>query len=134
MTGLMVAVNKTRKSYKVQQDLWQGQRGPRRLVKTVRHTLGTTEKMTLEEARTRAGAVIGQIKQGIDPNAPATDPAADAGAWTVRKLYHEYIADMRIRDCSERTVANMEDKLARYLSHWVDLPITETRHGRRTAG
>ena len=57
VTGLMVAVNKTGKSYKVQRDLWQGQRGRRKLVKTVRHTLGTTEELTLEEARTRAAAV-----------------------------------------------------------------------------
>lgn len=127
VTGLLVAVNKTGKSYKVQRDLWQGQRGRRTLVKTVRHTLGTTEELTLEEARTRAAAVIEQIKQGIDPNAPAADPAADAGAWTVRRLYDEYITDMRTRDCSERTVANMEDRLSRYLSDWANLPIAEIR-------
>lgn len=97
------------------------------LAKTVRHTLGTTDEMTLEEARTRAGAVIKQIKRGIDPNAPPPDPAADAGGWTVRRLYDEYIADMRARDCSERTVANMEDRLSRYLPKWADLPIAEVR-------
>jgi len=39
VTGLMVVVNKTGKPYKVQRDLWHGQRGRRKLVKTVRHTL-----------------------------------------------------------------------------------------------
>ncbi|MBO9431105.1 integrase family protein [Sulfitobacter sp. R18_1] len=127
VTGLMVAVNKTGKSYKVQRDLWQGQRGRRKLVKTVRHTLGTTEELTLEEARNRAAAVIDQIKRGIDPNAPAADPAADAGTWTVRRLYEEYIADMRARDCAERSVENMLDRLNRYLSGWADTPLTEIK-------
>ena len=72
-TGLMVAVNKNSKSYKVQRDLWRGQRGRRRLVKTVRHTLGTTDELTLDAARTRAQEVIAQIKRGVDPNAPDVD-------------------------------------------------------------
>lgn len=45
VTGLMVAVNKHSKSYKVQRDLWEGERGRRTLVKTVRHTLGTTDEL-----------------------------------------------------------------------------------------
>ena len=55
VTGLMIAVNKRSKTYKVQRDLWRGPRGRRTLVKTVRHTLGTTDEMTLEEARLKAG-------------------------------------------------------------------------------
>jgi hypothetical protein len=54
----MVAVNKSSKSYKVQRDLWTGQRGRRRKVKTVRRTLGTTQELTLDDARTRAMQVI----------------------------------------------------------------------------
>ncbi|WP_417713994.1 tyrosine-type recombinase/integrase [Pseudophaeobacter arcticus] len=127
VTGLMVAVNKTGKSYKIQRDLWQGQRGRRKLVKTVRHTLGTTNEMSLEDARSRATAVIEQIKLGIDPNASPMDPAADAGAWTVRRLYEEYIADMRARDCSERSVENMLDRLDRYIIAWADKPIGEIK-------
>lgn len=96
-TGLLVAVNKTGKSYKVQRDLWQGQRGRKVLVKTVRHTLGGTEEMTLDDARSRATAVLDLIKRGIDPNAPPPDPSADAGAWTVRRMYEEYCADLRAR-------------------------------------
>lgn len=127
VTGLMVAVNKTGKSYKIQRDLWQGQRGRRKLVKTVRHTLGTTNEMSLEDARSRATAVIEQIKLGIDPNASPMDPTADAGAWTVRRLYEEYIADMRARDCSERSVENMLDRLDRYIISWADKPIGEIK-------
>ena len=42
------------KSYNVQRDLWTGDRGRRRKAKTVRHTLGTTQELTLDDARTRA--------------------------------------------------------------------------------
>ncbi|GHA85204.1 hypothetical protein GCM10009069_05410 [Algimonas arctica] len=58
VTGLLVAVNKTSKSHKVQRDIWQGPRGRRVLVKTVHHTLGGTEEMTLDDARSRALAVL----------------------------------------------------------------------------
>ena len=54
VTGLLIAVNKTVKTYKVQRDLWRGQRGRRQLIKTVRLTLGSTEELTLDEARLKA--------------------------------------------------------------------------------
>ncbi|MEL6450577.1 MAG: integrase family protein [Pseudomonadota bacterium] len=127
VTGLLVAVNKTGKSYKVQRDLWQGQRGRRRLVKTVRHTLGGTEEMSLEEARDRAEGVIRLIKAGTDPNAEASDTAADAGTWTVRRMYEEYTADMLTRDCAQRSADDRMDRLDRYLGAWADLPLGEVR-------
>lgn len=127
VTGLLVAVNKTGKSYKVQRDLWQGQRGRRKLVKTVRHTLGGTDEMTLEDARSRAEDVIRLIKGGVDPNAPVADPAADAGTWTVRRMYEEYTADMLARDCAQRTVDDMMARLDRYLPKWTDLSIADVR-------
>ncbi|MEM6623781.1 MAG: integrase family protein [Pseudomonadota bacterium] len=127
VTGLLVAVNKTGKSYKVQRDLWQGQRGRRKLVKTVRQTLGGTDEMTLDDARSRALAVLDQIKRGIDPNAPAPDASGDAGTWTVRRMYEEYTADMLARDCAQRTVDDMMVRLDRYLPKWADLSIANVR-------
>lgn len=79
VTGLLIAVNKTGKSYKVQRDLWVAQRARKKLVKTIRHTLGGTEEMTPDEARSRAAAVLDLSKRGIDPNAPPPEPSADAG-------------------------------------------------------
>lgn len=127
LAGLLVAVNKNSKAYKIQRDLWQGQRGRRTLVKTVRHTLGSTDEMDLEEARSRAAAVLDQIKQGIDPNAKPGSAAADAGTWTVQRMFEEYAADMRARDCAERSIADMKDRLARYLPKWRDIPIAEVK-------
>ncbi len=127
VTGLLVAVNKTGKSYKVQRDLWVGPRGRKKLVKTVRHTLGGTEEMTLDDARSRATAMLDLIKRGIDPNAPPPEPSADAGGWTVRRMYEEYGADMRTRDCVERSITDMMDRLERYLPKWCDTPVTDIR-------
>ncbi|MCB1512525.1 MAG: hypothetical protein KDJ36_16620 [Hyphomicrobiaceae bacterium] len=73
-------MNKLSKCYKVQRDLWQGQRGRRTLIKTVRQTLGTTDEPTLERASLKAEDVIRQIKLGGDPNAPLA--AQKAEGWT----------------------------------------------------
>lgn len=127
VTGLLVAVNKTGKSYKIQRDLWQGQRGRKKLVKTVRHTLGGTDEMTLDEARSRATAMLDLIKRGIDPNAPPPEPSADAGAWTVKRMYEEYGSDMRTRDCVERSITDMMERLDRYLPKWRALPVTDIK-------
>lgn len=91
VTGLLIAVNKSGKTYKVQRDLWRGQRGRRRHIKTVRHTLGSTEDLNLAQSRLKAGDIIRSIKLGIDPNEPITEPKA--AGWTVDALFDEYAAD-----------------------------------------
>jgi len=145
VTGLMLAVNKTCKTYKVQRDLWTGKRGQRRLVKTVRYTLGDTDELTLDAARTLAMEVIAKIRRGEDPNSgPEGEPAH---TWTVERLYREYADDMRRRECVENSVASMLDRLERYLKDWKTKPITDItrsvarerhvlitrRHGKRVA-
>lgn len=122
VTGLLVAVNKNSKSYKVQRDLWRGQRGRRELIKTVRHTLGTTEELTLEQARLKAEDVIRQIKLGIDPNEPLAEQKAEG--WTVEVLFDEYAADMRKRECAERTIVDVLARRDRYLADWKKTPLT----------
>lgn len=127
LAGFMVAVYKSGKSYKVQRDLWQGQRGRRKLVKTIRHTLGTTDEMSLEEARSRAAIVLDQIKRGVDPNAKPGTAAADAGTWTVQRMFEEYGADMKARDCADRSIRDMQDRLERYIPKWKPLQIAEIK-------
>lgn len=111
----------------MQRGPWQGQPRRKVLVETVRHTLGGTEEMTLDDARSRATAMLDLIKRGIDPNAPPPDPSADAGAWTVRRMFEEYGADMRARGCVERSVLDMLERLDRYLPKWGDTPITDVK-------
>ena len=122
VTGLFVAINKTGKSYKVQRDLWRGRRGRRQLIKTVRHTLGSTEDLPREQARLKAEDVIRQIKLGIDPNEPLAGQKAEG--WTVDILYDEYAADLRARECAERTSVEMLQRRDRYLADWKDMPLT----------
>ena len=100
----------------------------------MRHTLGGTEEMTLDDARSKATAMLDLIKRGIDPNAPPPEPSADAGGWTVRRMYEEYGADMRTRDCVERSIIDMMDRLDRYLPKWCDLPVTDITRCRRCGG
>ncbi|MDH4037165.1 MAG: tyrosine-type recombinase/integrase [Candidatus Krumholzibacteria bacterium] len=121
--GLMVAVNKHSKSYKVQRDLWVGQRGRRRKTKTVRHTLGTTLELTLDDARTRAMEVITQIKRGVDPNASDVEPGAET--WTVERMFEEYMADLRARECADRTISDVRVQMNRYLADWKPIPISD---------
>jgi len=121
--GLMIAVYKHTKSYKVQRDLWVGDRGRRRKVKTVRHTLGTTQQFTLYDARTRAMQLLIEIKNGIDPNAPAV--AMGAEVWTVEQMFNEYADDLRARECSDRTISDMFEHVDRYLRDWKPIPISE---------
>lgn len=123
VVGLLVAVNKTCRTYKVQRDLWRGQRGRRQLIKTVRHTLGSTEDLALDDARAQAEDIIRKIKQGIDPNAP--DNKAKAQGWTVDDLFDEYVADLRQRERSERTVEAILAGRDRYLAEWRKLPLKE---------
>ena len=125
ITGLLLAVNKSSMSYKMQRDLWTGPRGRRALVKTVRHTLGTTDDLTLEQARLRAEDVIRQIKSGFDPNAPAAEQKAEG--WTVDILFDQYAADMRKRECAERTIIDVLARRDRYLADWKQLPLNELR-------
>ncbi len=143
--GLMIAVHKHTKSYKVQRDLWVGEYGRRRKVKTVRRTLGTTDDLKLYEARIKATEVLNEIRRGIDPNATAR--ASGAEAWSVEQMFEEYGNDLRARECADRTIDDMFKQVDRYLRHWKTLPIPEvtrtmarekhrtisTRHGKAVA-
>lgn len=123
VVGLLVAVNKTSKTYKVQRDLWRGQRGRRQLIKTVRQTIGSTEELALDDARAKAEEIIRKIKQGVDPNQPENKPKAEG--WTVDALFNEYAADLRQRERSERTVEAILAGRDRYLGDWKRLPLTQ---------
>lgn len=127
--GFIVAVNKRSISFKVQRDLWRN----KKLVKTVRHTIGNTKQINVTEARKRAKKIIADIENGIDPNAPSPIEAIAASNWTVGQMYEEYCKDLRKRECADRTPADIQYRLNRYLAEWIDTPlIAITRTMART--
>ncbi|MBB4659322.1 tyrosine-type recombinase/integrase [Parvularcula dongshanensis] len=145
--GFLVAVNQRGMSYKVQKDLWVGEKGNRKLAKTVRRTLG---EVSVREARRRALAALSEIGAGVDPNGtydPDGAKAESAGGWTVGRMFEEYAADMRVRDLASRTVVDHMKRLDAYLPDWKDRPIASVkrsecrarhaliaeRHGKTTA-
>ena len=122
VTGLILAVNKNSMSWKVQADLWQR----RQLVKTVRHTMGTTQELTLDAARVRAQEILAQIRRGIDPNNP--DAPLSPGAvvnWTLGQLWDAREQDLRRRDRSERTIKDFRGYMDRHLDDWRERPLRE---------
>lgn len=123
--GFMVAVNRRSKSYKVQRDLWVGEQGHKRLIRTVRKTIGSVGELSLRDARQEAMLIITDIAEGIDPN--ETADVASAEIWTVEEMYDEYVADLRARECSEDTVERMLYRLNRHLGDWKKLPISEIK-------
>lgn len=124
IAGFFVAVNKTCKSYKVQRDLWVGKRGQRRLVKTVRITLGTTDDLTLDVARAMALEAIAKIKRGVDPNARHEGGGSSEG-WTVQTMYDQYADDMRARECVPRSIESIHERLNLYLDDWKSKRISD---------
>lgn len=122
VTGLILAVNKTSKTYKVQRDMWRDGR-----VKTVRHTLGRADELTLDAARAMAQEVIAQIRRGLDPNATEEEKAPGIAAMTLGELWDKYEAWLRDQDRSPVTITTFRRHLDKYLSDWRDKKLGELR-------
>lgn len=135
LPGFFVDVNKNSKSYKVQADLYVGERGRRRLVRTVRKTLGRVGEVALDDARVRAMGLLADIKRGVDP----AKQTIRAEGWTVGQLWDEYEADMTARQLAPVSVSGFRYALTKYLADWRNLSIAEvkrsmcrSRHGLLT--
>lgn len=88
------------------------------LDKTVRMTLGTTDELTLIDARKRADELLAAIKRGEDPTKPKS---TSADHWTVEQMYAAHV-DARRRKNKDQThsdniLANSKLHLADW-QHW----------------
>lgn len=117
--GFMVTVGRKSKSWAVQRDLWQGSRGNRRLVKTVRYTIGRVGIVPLRVARERAIEAISLIQQGIDPNNQEPESIT-----TLRTAWDDYLTVLRTKQRSPRTIDDFAFYLG-YFRDWADLPLVE---------
>ena len=126
--GLMLAVNKTSKVYKIQRDMWRdGQ------CTTVRRTLGSTEELTLEQARALAEEATAQMRRGTNPWA-VPDSASDGPAeWTLSELWDRYAQWMTTQERSERSLRDFRHHLDRFLSDWREVSIRDLTKSRARA-
>ena len=133
LPGFFVAVGKTRSSYKIQADLWRGKVGHKKLLRTIRHTIGVVGDLPLVEARLIAADLITQIKKGIDPfpsRSACSEPlssGSNMAYWTVKELVQAYIDDVKARDSSPRTIESYEKLLKRYFKTIQDLLAVELK-------
>jgi len=126
LKGFVVIVNRKSASWAVQRDLWQGPRGRRRLVRSIRHTLGRVGIMPLRVAREKALEAIHLIQQGVDPNKPH-----GTQEFTLSDQWREYEASLRTRDRSDRTIADFIYDL-RYFKDWEHMALSEIGNDRRS--
>ena len=119
LKGFLVVVGKKSKSWAVQRDLWRGSRGNRRLIRSVRYTIGRVGIVPLRVAREKALEAISLIQQGIDPNHQEPERIL-----TLREGWSDYIAELHTKNRSPRTIADFEYCL-RYFKDWLDLPLGE---------
>ncbi|WP_300057153.1 tyrosine-type recombinase/integrase [Sulfitobacter sp.] len=132
LPGFFVTVNKSCKSFKVQADLWEGPPGRRRFVRTIRHTIGTNEAMSLDGARQAASEILNKIKRGQDPF-PKPEVHGDKGPlvngdpifWTVEEMMKGYERVLEEKGCTDRSIANVKEARTRYLKCWKNKPAKE---------
>ena len=121
--GLLVGVSSKSKSYKIQRDLRVGERGHRRLIGTIKHTLGRTDELRLDEARAQAVVLLDHIRRGIDPFGKELTTSE---GWTLAEAFDNYIESLRIREKGTRTIAGVAYRRDKYVgARLLATPILE---------
>ena len=117
--GLMVLCHKQTKTYAVQGDIWKH----KRKIKSIRITLGRTDRVSLRVARAKAREVMATISKGQDPTAPSRSTSLTLDeTWT---LYRE------ANVLSPKTQKEYAGHLSRYLKKWQRRPLAELGNDRR---
>src|SRR5579859_1511095 len=111
LPGFGVYVGQSSKTYFVQRDL----RG-----RTVKLIIGKHGVFTAEEARHEARLLLNQLARGIDPRRTREQQAARA--LTLRQAWQEFKAARAIR---RQTKNDYGRAIERYLSRWLDRPLSE---------
>jgi len=104
--GLMVVCHRTTKTYAVQGDV----RRNGRHVRTVRVKIDRVDRISLNEARRRAKALMSQIQGGVDPTA-----SPEQSGITLAEALDLHLAERNLRP---RTEESYRDHLDRYLSRF----------------
>jgi integrase len=79
---------------------------------------------TVELARERARAVLGQLAAGGNPNAARDEDGQPVGP-TLREGVQTHLARMKKKNRSPRSIQTFEHETTKYLADWLDRPIAE---------
>lgn len=82
--------------------------------------LGRAPMVTVAAARGRAVALLGRIDAGMEPEG---DAAPVVRSTTLAKAYESFIASMRRRECSERTIKEYDRWYRLHLAQWADTAL-----------
>lgn len=121
--GLLVSGISSSRSYIVQRKLPGG--------KTRRVTVGPVNDnvMKLDDARTRAGAILAQFYQGKDPKAERREATRqNSGAVTLQSALDGYIANKKKKggkDLREKTKKDYRAAIERHLKDWLNKPLRD---------
>ena len=89
-------------------------------------TVGRTNEITLDEARRKAGRLLVEMRDGLDPKAEKQRAAEERRkeaelSVTLRAALDSYLSTRK--DLKPKTAADYRWNLNRYLSDWLDLPL-----------
>ena len=86
--------------------------------RSVRRTIGNVQRLSLDEARRKARAMLLGLSSGVDPRARQT------GGATVRQAVDLY-ARTRGATMRERSVIGFRSEIERHLDGWLDRPLRQ---------
>ena len=115
----MVLCHKHTRTYAVQGDIWSH----KRKIKSIRITLGRTDRISLRVARAKAREVMATISKGEDPTAPSR-----SNSLTLEETWNLY---QEANVLSPKTQKEYAGHLSRYLSKWQRMPLAELGNDRR---
>jgi integrase len=121
--GVLVSAVSDKKTYVVQRKLSGG--------KTRRVTVGPVndDVVKLDDARTRAGAILAQFYQDKDPKAERREAARHrAGAITLQAALDSYIKNKRKKggiELREKTKKDYRASIERHLKEWLKKPLRD---------
>ncbi len=92
--------------------------------KLVKYVLGSTQEMSVQEARAKAKKALVELGEGINLNERDKQQQAQQAitGLTLKQAYEEFKASKELRP---RTIQTYDENINRTLNDWLDLPLTQ---------
>ncbi len=124
LPGFFVSVNKNSKTFKIKADLWVGEPGRKRKVRTITHAIQKVDEISLSSARAKASVLLNQIKSGSDPfskNGSSASPETSLGR--LIDLYIDHLINNKGR--REVTTNGYRYEKKKYLGSLLQVPVKD---------